>query len=50
MTAEVESETAFVPAVQLDGQMSINDVLLELGWEPVVYPSANADAGDFHIF
>ncbi|MBT8161352.1 MULTISPECIES: hypothetical protein [Arthrobacter] len=50
MTAEVESEPAFVPVVQLDGQLTINDVLLELGREPVVYPSANADAGDYRIF
>ncbi|MEZ2389565.1 hypothetical protein AB6813_08430 [bacterium RCC_150] len=50
MTADVESEQALVPAVQLEGQMSINDVLLELGCEPVLYPSPNADAGDFHFF
>ena len=36
--------------VQLEGQLSINDVLLELGEAPVVLPFPDADAGDTNFF
>jgi hypothetical protein len=41
-----------VPAqrdAQLDGQLSINDILLELGQAPVVHPSPDA-AREVHFF
>ncbi len=34
---------------QLDGQLSINDILLELGQAPVVHPSPDA-ASELHFF
>ena len=34
---------------QLDGQLSINDILLELGQAPVVHPSPDA-ANELHFF
>ena len=43
---------AAVPAQldpQLDGQLSINDILLELGQAPVVHPSPDA-ASERHFF
>ncbi len=36
--------------VRLAGQLSINDVLLELGQAPVVDPDPDADAGDTNFF
>ena len=37
------------PEAQLDGQLSINDILLELGQAPVVHPSPDA-ASEVHFF
>ncbi|MEO5780334.1 MULTISPECIES: hypothetical protein [Arthrobacter] len=36
--------------VRLKGQLSINDVLLELGQAPVLDPCPDADAGDTNFF
>ena len=36
--------------VRLEGQLSVNDVLLELGEAPVVVPYPDADAGDTNFF
>ncbi len=51
-TAQTDTTTrvAAQVTVQLEGQLSINDVLLELGEAPVVVPYPDADAGDTNFF
>jgi hypothetical protein len=39
-----------VPVPELDGQISINDLLLELGHAPVVHPDPDAGTGDSNFF
>ncbi|SFT98793.1 hypothetical protein [Arthrobacter sp. ov118] len=49
---EADLLSAALPArldPQLDGQLSINDILLELGQAPVVHPSPDA-ASELHFF
>ncbi|WP_427136033.1 hypothetical protein [Pseudarthrobacter sp. S9] len=38
------------PVLQLGGQMSINDVMLELGQAPVMDPYPDAGTGDGNFF
>ncbi len=49
-TQVVGQQVAAQVTVQLEGQLSINDVLLELGEAPVVVPYPDADAGDTNFF
>ncbi len=44
-----EASVPVQPEAQLDGQLSINDLLLELGQAPVVHPSPDA-ASEVHFF
>lgn len=45
-----QAASAAPATVRLEGQLSINDVLLELGEAPVVDPCPDADAGDTNFF
>lgn len=48
--ADKATQVAAQVTIQLEGQLSINDVLLELGEAPVVVPYPDADAGDTNFF
>ncbi|WP_427133879.1 hypothetical protein [Pseudarthrobacter sp. S9] len=51
MSSDAAPEAVFPLQVdaQLEGQLSINDVLLELGQAPVVHPSPDSSS-ELHFF